>query len=407
MNEYIIKGFFILWNTFAEMSPYLLFGFLVAGILYVLLPASQVGKHLGGKGIMPVIKAAILGVPLPLCSCGVIPVAASFRKKGATRGATTAFLISTPQTGIDSIMITLSMLGPVFAIFRPAFAFLSGLIGGFWVDLMVKEDAEISEENEPSCYNEPKGNRFIAMLRYGFLSLPSDIAKPLIIGIVLSSIIAILVPQEFFTGFWAQGIPGMLLMVLVATPLYVCATGSVPIAAVLIAKGISPGIAFVFLMTGPATNAAALATMIKTIGKKATFYYLLTVILTALIGGISLDYLFSIGNLPPITYCHHLLPENFKNLTAFILLLILIYPFVPKKAFWKKTKYNMIFSIQGLKCHNCAKNLENALRSCEGVKRAVVHFPDNQASIFSDDNISRQYLIEKIQHLGYVVQEKN
>ncbi|NUM35317.1 MAG: permease [Candidatus Brocadiae bacterium] len=404
MYESIVQGLLVFWDTFAEMSPYLLFGFLVAGLLYVLLPASQVGKHLGGKGIMPVLKAAILGVPLPLCSCGVIPVAASFRKKGATRGAITAFLISTPQTGVDSIMITLSMLGPVFAVFRPLFAFISGLAGGFLVDAMVKEETEPLSEAEKSCCNNRKSNRFMEMLHYGFVSLPADIARPLLLGIIISSLIALLVPPEFFSGFWGKGIYGMLFMMLVAIPIYVCATGSVPIAAALIAKGISPGIAFVFLMTGPATNAATIATMIKTIGKKATFYYLATVIITALLGGLSLDYLFSIGNLPPITYCHDFLPQSIKTLCAFVLLGVFGYSLFPKKIFFKQGKTYFLFSIQGLKCQSCARKLEKALQDCQGIKKAMVDFDRREMKVFIEQDISKEYIIEKTLALGYMAQ---
>ncbi len=138
------------WETLVEMSPFLLFGFLVAGILYVFIRPELVERHLGGRGILQVVKASLLGVPLPLCSCGVIPVSASLRRHGAGRGATTSFLISTPQTGVDSIMVTLSLLGPVFAIFRPLFAFVSGIFGGAVVNAFDREEERRASSPAPA-----------------------------------------------------------------------------------------------------------------------------------------------------------------------------------------------------------------------------------------------------------------
>ena len=212
----------------------------------------------------PVIKASLLGVPLPLCSCGVIPVAASLRRHGASRGATTAFLLSTPQTGVDSIVVTYSLMGGLFALIRPVVAFITGLVGGWLVDALAGQDYGNATGVNPSapCAGEccalsvRRQNRLVRALHYGFVTLPRDIGKALVVGLIISGVIAAFVPDDFFAGVFGTGLVGMLIMMAVGMPLYVCATGSVPVAAALMMKGVSPGAALVFLMTGPATNAA-------------------------------------------------------------------------------------------------------------------------------------------------------
>ena len=188
------------WGVLTEMSPYLLFGFLVAGILSVFIRPETVERHLGGHGLWPIVKASAFGVPLPLCSCGVIPVAASLRRHGASKGATTSFLMSTPQTGVDSILVTLSLLGPVVAIFRPIVAFVSGVIGGSVVSLTQKNDpstVETVEKCHDSCCSTdgPVHGKLMRVLRYGFVTLPRDIAKPLLAGLVIAGLIAVLVQR--------------------------------------------------------------------------------------------------------------------------------------------------------------------------------------------------------------------
>ena len=159
------------WSTVAEMSPFLLFGFFVAGVLSVLVSQEFVERHLGGRGVWPLIKASVFGVPLPLCSCGVLPVSMSLHKHGASKGSTIAFLLSTPQTGVDSIFVTLSLLGPVFAIFRPVAALITGLAGGTLVDGFGqggKEQNSSSEKCTDVCCSDMKNSRIRKGLKYGF-----------------------------------------------------------------------------------------------------------------------------------------------------------------------------------------------------------------------------------------------
>jgi len=315
------------WGTLSEMAPYLLLGFLVAGVLSAFVPPDLVERHLGGKGWRSVLKSSLFGVPLPLCSCGVVPVAASLRRHGATRGATTAFLLSTPQTGVDSVLVTLGLLGPAFAVFRPLAALLTGVVGGCVVDA-VGDTGDPNDDAPPACTDEccsmPHGTgRLKKMLRYGFVVLPRDIGRAMAVGLAIAGVIAVAVPEDFFTGALGSGLVAMLLMMVVGIPIYVCATASVPIAAALIAKGVSPGVALVFLVAGPATNAATLTTVWKVLGHRTTLTYLATVAVAAVLSGLLLDYLFTVSGMSAVHVGHRMLPMPVKFASAVVLLAIL------------------------------------------------------------------------------------
>jgi len=324
------------WNTAAEMSPYLLFGFLIAGILSVLISQQFVERHLGGRGIWPLVKASIFGVPLPLCSCGVIPVSMSLHKHGASKGATVSFLLSTPQTGMDSVFVTLSLLGPLFAIFRPLAAFATGIIGGVLVDVF-----GYNPENEtpvpPKCTDECCGgaeNKKIARgLKYGFVTLPRDIGRPMLVGLVIAAVISVIVPDDFLADKLGlgKGLLPMVVMMILGIPVYVCATASVPVAAVLILKGLTPGAALVFLMTGPATNAASFVTIWKILGKTTAITYLATVAGCALLAGIALDYIAVGVDFEVVTRPGWMLPTIVKQISAVALLAVLAFAILSER----------------------------------------------------------------------------
>ena len=218
------------WETLAEMAPYLLFGFFIAGLLSVFVSTRTVERHLGGKGIFrQALKAALFGVPLPLCSCGVIPVTASLRTRGANRASSVSFLISTPQTGVDSVMVTLGMLGPVFAIIRPVTAFVSGLLGGVATGLFEPESRYTTEKHDKQtngaigecddgCGEEhTQGGRIRHALRHAFVILPRDIGRPLLVGIVIAGFISALVPEDALHAYLGRGILPMFIMMAVGT----------------------------------------------------------------------------------------------------------------------------------------------------------------------------------------------
>ncbi len=326
------------WAVFAEMSPYLLFGFFVAGLLSMLVSRRMVERHLGGRGVLPLFKAAIFGVPLPLCSCGVIPVSMSLHKQGAGKGATVSFLLSTPQTGVDSVLVTYSLLGPVFAVFRPLVALVTGVLGGLLVNLFGRKAGE-SDAADPPADDPPATStwrkKFLDGMNYAFVTLPRDIGKPLLLGLVVAAIISALVPDDFFADKLGGGLPGMVVMMVVGIPIYVCASASVPVAAALILKGLSPGAALVFLMTGPATNAAGLATIWNTLGRRTALLYLLTVATCALGAGLLLDAFVYNTQIKVMAHAHEMIPPAVQTFAAVILLALLGYGFytrLPKSA---------------------------------------------------------------------------
>jgi uncharacterized membrane protein YraQ (UPF0718 family) len=285
------------WALLAEMSPYLLLGFLVAGLVSVFLSSEFVRRHLGKRSFGAVVKASLFGVPLPLCSCGVMPVALSLKEAGAGNGAAVSFLISTPQTGIDSIAITYSLMGPVFAIIRPIAAFISGVLGGTVVNMFGGPEQKPEPQTCSSCSSgksaeakKPRGNIFVRALKFGFLHLPKETGRAMLIGLIAAALITALVPEDFFTSQVSSGFPMLLLMVLVGIPIYVCSSASVPIAVALLIKGISPGAALVFLMTGPASNAASYVVMWKQFGARCAVLYFVSVVVSALAAGMIVDY---------------------------------------------------------------------------------------------------------------------
>jgi uncharacterized membrane protein YraQ (UPF0718 family)/copper chaperone CopZ len=399
------------WFVLSEMAPYLLLGFFVAGVLSVVISARTVERHLGGKGIWPVIKATVFGIPLPLCSCGVIPVAASLRQHGANRGATTAFLLSTPQTGVDSIMVTLSLLGPIFALFRPLAAFVTGIFGGSLVGLVDGNGAALGSAagcTDACCSAEPRGNRVARLLRYGFVTLPRDIGKALLIGLLIAGLISALIPDDYLAGVLGAGIGAMIVMMLLGIPVYVCATASVPVAAALIAKGVSPGAALVFLMTGPATNAAAITTIWKIMGKRTAVVYLLTVAITALAFGLILDYIFQIQGTGIVASMPGMLPDFIKTGSAVVLLAIL------GVAMWRPSRrpeptldtglegHAVTLSVSGMTCDHCAQSVRRALAEVVGVRSVDVDLKAGKARAAGED-LNLADLQRGVEALGYKV----
>jgi uncharacterized membrane protein YraQ (UPF0718 family)/copper chaperone CopZ len=399
------------WQTITEMSPYLLFGFAVAGFLSVLVSPELVERHLGGKGISPVVKASLLGVPLPLCSCGVIPVMASLRRHGSSRGAALSFLISTPQTGVDSILVTYGLLGPVFAIFRPIVAFLSGIAGGALANLFEETKAVSAGSTEctDECCASPDGkNRWVRALRYGFVVLPRDIGRAMILGIVAAGVISALVPDDFLVGVLGTGLLAMVAMMIIGVPMYVCATASVPIAAALIAKGLTPGAALVFLITGPATNAAAVVTLWSVLGRRTTFIYLATVASTALASGILLDLFFEAKpSMSAMHVAHEMLPHWIETACAFTLIGVLapaaLGPLFRRLSLGlrgQRPSPDLVIQISGMTCSHCASTVHREIMACPGVRRADVMVDSCRAEIYGDD-LQAAMICSVISAIGY------
>jgi hypothetical protein len=270
-------------RVFAAMSPWLVAGFFAAGVMAVWIPRAWVNRVMGGQsGFSGILRAVLIGVPLPICSCGVLPIATGLRRNGAGKGATAAFLISTPQTGIDSILATYALMGPVFAIARPLAAAFTGLVGGAVVSAVGGDDASAAAVEEAPPVSRGLG----AILWQAYRRLLGSVVKPLAIGLAVSALVTVLVPDGFFaSAFGGRDWLAMPVMALIGFPMYVCSTASIPIAASLILKGVSPGAAFVFLMVGPAMNAMSVTTVASLIGRKAAAAYVATIIAGAILCG--------------------------------------------------------------------------------------------------------------------------
>lgn len=292
MNSLIVDIFRELYTVFLEAAPYVVLGLGAAALLYAFFPQEKIEKHLGSKGIGSVVKASLFGIPLPLCSCGVLPTAMTLRQRGASRGATVSFLVSTPETGVDSIALTYALINPVMTILRPVAAFLSAAAAGLAVDAWGGRETKIESGHEADCqvcgdHECATDHRWTARLRgsirYIVTDFFPDIANWLFLGLVISGIVAALVPANLLMGVpvWAQ----LFLAVAAGVPLYICASASTPIAAVLMAKGVSPGAALVFLLVGPATNLASLLVVGRRLGKRVASIYLLSLVSVALVIG--------------------------------------------------------------------------------------------------------------------------
>lgn len=295
-----------------EMSPYLLLGFLLAGLMHAFVPGQLYSRYLSAPTWRSVVNAALLGIPLPLCSCGVIPTAMSLRREGASKGATTSFLVATPQTGVDSIIATWSLMGLPFAIVRPIAALCTALFGGVMVNVFDKN----ADENVPApevaehhhahggCGDEgcdcdatkaqhatTFGGRIVEALHYAFVDMMADIGKWLVIGLVVAGLITVFVPTSFFAIFEGNSLLSMLLVLCLAVPMYLCATGSIPIAVALMLKGLTPGAGLVMLMAGPASNVASILVIRKVLGPRTQMIYLASIIFGAVAFGLAIDHL--------------------------------------------------------------------------------------------------------------------
>ncbi|MFT5702332.1 MAG: uncharacterized membrane protein YraQ (UPF0718 family) [Desulforhopalus sp.] len=313
MQTFLINTLQASWDLLQQASLYILFGLLVGGLLKVFLSPAYVASHLGSGRFSSVFKAALLGIPIPLCSCGVLPAAASLKRQGANNGATTAFLISTPESGVDSISITWALLDPIMTVARPVAAFLSAFVAGISVNMLnpptsiENADADLScpidnccdgDECPPETHTKHHSSleKLRVGIKYAATDLWGDIAGWFFIGIVVAGVITALVPEDMFSRYLGGGFSSMLLMLVFGIPLYICATASTPIAAAFILKGVSPGAALVFLLVGPATNVTSLTVLFGLIGKRATALYLLSISVVAVIGGLIVDLVyFSLG----------------------------------------------------------------------------------------------------------------
>ena len=395
------------------MAPYLLLGFLIAGLLHAFVPSSIYSRYLAGTGFRSVLTAALFGIPLPLCSCGVLPTAVALRRSGASRAASTSFLIATPQTGVDSIAATYSMMGLPFAILRPVAALVTSLLGGLAVGHWERKGALDSVHDEANYeFSEvPKGlwNKIKETFKYGFFDMMQSIGRWLLIGLVVATLITVLLPDDFFSTYARWPLLNMFIIVLVAVPMYVCATGSIPIAAALMLKGMTPGCALVLLMAGPAANLASMFVVNNAFGRKATVIYLLSIIGGAIGFGVLVDYLPGMRELLtsalPSHIMHHHMATSWFTTACGILLLGMIVVALGAK-YWKsyqikrnKTSAMKEFKVKGMMCAHCKANVEKGLAALPGVEKVTVDLAKGTALV--EGSIPDQLIIDCIEDLGY------
>ena len=393
-----------IWNLLLIISPYLLFGFLIAGFLSVIISQDLIEKNLGNnQGLFSIIKASLLGVPLPLCSCSVIPVSASLKKHGASKGAVTSFLFSTPQTGVDSIMVTYGMLGPIVALIRPCIALITGILCGSIVYHFDKNyDNSDTEDCHDECCEPLHQSTIKRILNYSFITLPKDIIKPLMVGIIIAALINIYLPITIIDNFVGQGFLSMIIMIIIGLPLYVCATASIPIALAMMGKGVTLGAALVFLMVGPATNTTSITTMIKILGKKSTIITISSLIIISLFFGMLVD-LLSISA-PDILNNQHIHSHLsiINMISAILILIIALNTLINFTGSAKSidTADKLIIKISGMTCNHCTETIEKGLRSM-GINAVNVDLDSSIATM--NTNIDSNKIKEKIKSLGFEI----
>jgi uncharacterized membrane protein YraQ (UPF0718 family) len=343
------------WHLLLASSVYMIFGLLVSGLLRVFMNPASVAQHFGQGRIKSVFKAALLGIPIPLCSCGVLPAAVSLKKQGANTGATTAFLISTPESGVDSIAISYALLDPIMTVARPVAAFFSAMAAGITENLFRHKKDQAVESPDLSCPVDgccdgvdcpPEAHgrhhtfqqRITAGVRYAFVDVWGDLVLWFFIGLLLAGLITTAIPAGMVDRYLGGGIHSMLLMLVFGIPLYICATASTPIAAALILKGVSPGAALVFLLAGPATNVTSLTVLFGILGKRATAIYLLAVSAAAVGFGLLVDEVYHLMGVSPqavVGQAGELVPPWAQLGGALLLLLLSLRPIYLRFSSWK------------------------------------------------------------------------
>ena len=405
MGEYLLS----LLNVVCEMAPYLLLGFLIAGILHVFVPDRFYTKYLSKDNKWAVLWAALLGVPLPLCSCGVIPTAIGLRNEKASKGAVASFLIATPQTGIDSILATFSLLGLGFAIVRPAAALITGVCGGLLVNRLVKED-DTEAVISTSCSVE-SGNRMWRVLKYAYFDMIKSIGGRLIIGLLVAALIQVAIPDEFFLHFGKQPLLQMLVILVVAVPMYICSTGSIPVAAALIMKGLSPGAALVMLMAGPAVNLASILVVRKAMGRRFTWIYLLVIVCFSIFFGLLVNAIgFNVKPMAAADPCcaeEAMIPGTFKLICAIVLTLLIIFALTMKlfERFTHKVDPDTsVYTVEGMNCSHCEAAVCRAVENLPGVESASASASRKTLTI--KGSVSEDALRSAVEKAGYTFKGK-
>lgn len=443
-------------TLFSEMAPFLLLGFLLAGILHVWVPNHLYVPKISKPNFKSVLWSALFGVPLPICSCGVIPTSIALRKEGASKGASVSFLISTPATGVDSILATYSLLGGPFAILRPVAAFMTAMLGGLFTNVVTKNEPEtgvavVGETHEPhhehehcdcegdhcSCsqegHDEHSKKSFAQKVRetleYGFVNMIGDVSKWLIIGLLLGALIAAFVPDDFFLFLHEYPLLCMVVVLVLAMPMYTCATGSIPLALALVEKGITPGAALVLLMAGPATSIASMLVVGKAFGKRTLAAYLTSIALGALFFGFVIDTFFMDSFLASMlphasAECHgHGALGVFDYICAVLFAVLIIYAKFAHKGCGGHDEHHhhegechcnghhheheepvvVTYRVLGMSCSHCKACVEKATLRLDGVLSAEADVANKELRVqwHGDDDVDETALKNAVEEAGF------
>jgi uncharacterized membrane protein YraQ (UPF0718 family)/copper chaperone CopZ len=398
-------------RLFVEISPYLMLGFFFAGLLHVLLGEEYIKKHFSGSGLLSSVKAALFGVPLPVCSCGVIPLAESLRREGASKSATMSFLVSTPSSGVDSIFATYALMGPVLAVFRPIASFISGVLVGVVTHFQERKETPpaVSMDDGKVKSKQKRKKSVKEVFVYGFTVIPAEIAKWLIIGVVIGGAISALVPADFGTRYLGNPLLSYIVILLISIPIYVCATGSIPIAASLMAKGVLPGAALAFLIAGPATNTVTISFLFKKMGAKITAIYIASIVVVSVGSGLIFDWIWRsqdsvTGHVHGSTH----LPYFIQYGSAVAMLLVFInvrfdllrrFAKLRKRGEFEMSKNTFNINVPDMTCRHCEMKITEAVKSLPGIQSVSIDLNAHLVAVEAD--VDRQVIVDRIKAEGY------
>ena len=403
------------WLLSAEMAPYLLLGFIIGGILYAFLPSGLIARYMGGESVASIIRASLVGIPLPLCSCGVLPVAQTARQSGAGKGPTLSFLITTPVTGVDSILATYALMGWIFTLVRIMVSFVIGVFAGIVSKLVPAQAQGLEPLYCDSCeMTKPAEGLWLKSKKaffYSFAELPESLAGSVLIGLLLGGAIAVFISPEIVNKYIGTGFLGIIVSVLVAIPLYVCATGSIPIASAMIFSGFSPGAGLAFLIAGPATNAVAMTTVKKILGVKSLIIYLAVIFIGAIGFGKLFDLL--LPDSVQAVKALHIHRQNglswFHQICAMFLVgLLLAYKitnwvssFKSRKEMAMEAENRIIFKVPDMNCEHCKKAISQELLKNYSIKSFAIDLKKKLVMVSGGQELNPETIIKDLEKIGY------
>jgi uncharacterized membrane protein YraQ (UPF0718 family) len=412
MFELVARWLAESWGLWLDLVPYLVLGFALAGLLHGFLGEGMVRRHLSQNRFSSILKATLLGIPLPICSCGVIPLAESLRRDGASKGATLAFLVSTPTSGVDSILATYGLMGPFFAVMRP----IAGLLAGLGVGALARVADPETTPAEPRSLpvNEapwkwPNRGQWADMLRYGLVQLPRDTGKWLLLGTLAGGLVTALVPPGFVENHLANPVLQYLSVLLLSIPLYVCATGSIPMALGLMSSGILPGAALAFLIAGPATNTVTLTFILKRLGGRVTLVYLGTIVTVSVLLGVLTDAFFAARGGHPAAHAHHVHPGAPALWTLVLAIGLLAWtvwlmrPFAPLVRFLRARRRGSgpanSVSVPDMTCMVCERKIRDHFSRVPELLGVEVNLPGKKVLFRREEQ--REAVCGELKKLGY------